>query len=88
MARENCSMAGMRLHQHGKDVYHHVGVSAFAEYCVVNRGSLVKIDKELALRRSRIVRMRGADRCRRGIQYRAGIPGREGRGAGTGRRGT
>jgi alcohol dehydrogenase len=39
--------AGMRLHQHGKDVFHHVGVSAFAEYCVVNRGSLVKIDKEL-----------------------------------------
>ena len=39
---------GMRLHQHGKDIYHHVGVSAFAEYCVVNRGSLVKIDKTLA----------------------------------------
>ena len=39
--------AGMRLHQHGKEVYHHVGVSAFAEYCVVNRGSVVKIDKDL-----------------------------------------
>lgn len=39
--------AGMRLHQHGKDVYHHVGVSAFAEYCVVNRGSVVRIDKDL-----------------------------------------
>jgi alcohol dehydrogenase len=39
--------AGMRLHQHGKEVYHHVGVSAFAQYCVVNRGSLVKIDKQL-----------------------------------------
>jgi alcohol dehydrogenase len=38
---------GLRLHQHGKDVYHHVGVSAFAEYCVVNRGSLVKIDNSL-----------------------------------------
>jgi alcohol dehydrogenase len=37
----------MRLHQHGKDMFHHVGVSAFAEYCVVNRGSLVKIDREL-----------------------------------------
>ena len=24
-----------------------MGVSAFAEYCVVNRGSLVKIDKQL-----------------------------------------
>ena len=39
--------SGMRLHQHGKDVYHHVGVSAFAQYCVANRGSMVKIDKEL-----------------------------------------
>jgi alcohol dehydrogenase len=38
---------GLRLHQRGKDVYHHVGVSAFAEYCVVNRGSLVKIDSSL-----------------------------------------
>lgn len=38
---------GMRLSQNGQPVYHHVGVSAFAEYCVVNRGSLVKIDKRL-----------------------------------------
>ena len=37
----------MRLSQNGQPVYHHVGVSAFAEYCVVNRGSLVKIDNEL-----------------------------------------
>jgi alcohol dehydrogenase len=37
----------MRLSQNGKPVYHHVGVSAFAEYCVVNRGSLVKIDDKL-----------------------------------------
>ena len=38
---------GMRLHQRGKVVYHHVGVSAFAQYCVANRGSMVRIDKEL-----------------------------------------
>jgi alcohol dehydrogenase len=38
---------GMRLNQKGSPVYHHVGVSAFAEYCVVNRGSLVKIDSAL-----------------------------------------
>jgi alcohol dehydrogenase len=37
----------MRLSQNGKPVYHHVGVSAFADYCVVNRGSLVKIDDQL-----------------------------------------
>ncbi len=38
---------GIRLSQKGKEIYHHVGVSAFAEYCITNRGSLVKIDKEL-----------------------------------------
>jgi alcohol dehydrogenase len=38
---------GMRLSQQGERIYHHVGVSAFAEYCVVNRGSLVKIDSAL-----------------------------------------
>lgn len=37
----------MRLSQNGQPVYHHVGVSAFAQYCVVNRGSLVKIDQQL-----------------------------------------
>jgi len=37
----------IRLHQNGKPVYHHTGVSAFAEYCVVNRGSVVKVDKAL-----------------------------------------
>ncbi len=37
----------MRLSQNGQTVYHHVGVSAFATHCVVNRGSLVKIDKQL-----------------------------------------
>ena len=37
----------MRLSQGGAAVYHHVGVSAFAEYCVVNRGSVVKIDPAL-----------------------------------------
>lgn len=39
----------IRLHQDGKPVYHHTGVSAFAEYCVVNRGSVVKVDKSLPL---------------------------------------
>jgi alcohol dehydrogenase len=37
----------IRLSKDGGPVYHHVGVSAFAEYAVVNRGSLVKIDKVL-----------------------------------------
>lgn len=38
---------GIRLSQGGAPVYHHVGVSAFAEHCVVNRGSLVKVDPAL-----------------------------------------
>jgi alcohol dehydrogenase len=37
----------IRISQNGQPVYHHVGVSAFAEYCVVNRGSVVKIDSSL-----------------------------------------
>lgn len=36
-----------RLKLDGKPVFHHVGVSAFSEYAVVSRGSLVKIDKSL-----------------------------------------
>jgi len=42
-------LGGVRLSQNGAPVYHHVGVSAFAEYAVVNRGSLVKIDNQLPL---------------------------------------
>ncbi len=38
-----------RLHMSGKDVHHHMGVSAFAEYAVCARPSLVKIDSDLPL---------------------------------------
>ena len=39
---------GMRLQdQHQRDIHHHMGVSAFAEYTVASRHSVVKIDKEL-----------------------------------------
>ncbi len=41
------SSGAIRLKRDGQPVYHHVGVSAFAEYAVVSRGSLVKIDKSL-----------------------------------------
>jgi alcohol dehydrogenase len=37
----------IRLRRHGKPVYHHVGVSAFAEYAVVSQNSLVRIDRSL-----------------------------------------
>lgn len=37
-----------RLSKQGRPVFHHVGVSAFAEHCVVNRGSLVKVDPALS----------------------------------------
>ncbi|MSO84775.1 MAG: alcohol dehydrogenase [Rhodospirillales bacterium] len=36
-----------RLRRAGKDIHHHVGVSAFAERAVVSRNSLVKIDPAL-----------------------------------------
>jgi alcohol dehydrogenase len=36
-----------RLHEAGGDVYHHLGVSAFAEYSVMSRRSLVKVDPTL-----------------------------------------
>ncbi len=38
---------GVRLSHAGGHVHHHLGVSAFAEYAVVSRNSLVKIDREL-----------------------------------------
>jgi alcohol dehydrogenase len=38
-----------RLHCDGADVNHHLGVSGFAEYAVVSRRSVVKIDKSLPL---------------------------------------
>ncbi len=37
----------MRLHQKGSRIFHHIGVSAFAEYAVVNRGSAVKVPSHL-----------------------------------------
>lgn len=36
-----------RLRQSGERVWHHVGVSAFAQYAVVSRQSVVKIDRSL-----------------------------------------
>ncbi|OAE47914.1 zinc-dependent alcohol dehydrogenase family protein [Agrobacterium tumefaciens] len=36
-----------RLNYRGEAVHHHLGVSAFAEYAVVSRHSLVKIDRDL-----------------------------------------
>lgn len=37
----------IRLKHDGKPVFHHLGVSAFAQYAVVSRNSLVKVDKSL-----------------------------------------
>jgi alcohol dehydrogenase len=37
----------IRLHKDGRKIRHHVGVSAFAEYAVVSRHSVVKVDKSL-----------------------------------------
>jgi alcohol dehydrogenase len=38
-----------RLKRNGETINHHLGVSAFADYAVVSRRSLVKIDRELPL---------------------------------------
>jgi alcohol dehydrogenase len=36
-----------RLHKDGTDIHHHIGVSGFAEYAVVSRNSLIKVDPEV-----------------------------------------
>lgn len=38
-----------RLHLNGQDINHAAGISCFAEYAVVSRGSVVKIDKDVPL---------------------------------------
>ncbi|MEN1970408.1 zinc-dependent alcohol dehydrogenase family protein [Lentibacillus sp. N15] len=38
---------GIRLHHEHEEVNHHIGVSAFSEYAVVSRNSLIKVDKEI-----------------------------------------
>lgn len=38
---------GHRLHDHGADVFHHLGVSAFATHAVVDERSAVKVDKDI-----------------------------------------
>ncbi|MDJ0948596.1 MAG: zinc-dependent alcohol dehydrogenase family protein [Alphaproteobacteria bacterium] len=38
-----------RLHRNGDEVHHHMGVSAFAEYAVCSRNSLIKVDRTLPL---------------------------------------
>lgn len=37
----------LRISQNGKPIFHHVGVSAFAEHAVVSHNSVVRIDKSL-----------------------------------------
>ena len=38
---------GRRLAQNGEPIYHHLGVSGFAEYAVIGRESLIRIDPAL-----------------------------------------
>lgn len=38
-----------RLHLHGREINHAAGISCFAEYAVVSRGSVVKIDSDVPL---------------------------------------
>lgn len=41
------SMGVRRLSLKGRPIYHHLGISAFAEHAVVSRNSLVKIDRDV-----------------------------------------
>ena len=38
---------GFRLHEHGVDVHHHLGLSAFADHAVIDRRSAVKIPGDI-----------------------------------------
>jgi alcohol dehydrogenase len=38
---------GVRLHRDGKDIWHHLGVSGFATYAVVNRLSVVPVARDV-----------------------------------------
>ena len=48
-ARGELMTGGRRLSRRGEFIGHHSGISCFAEYAVVARASLVKIDKEVSL---------------------------------------
>lgn len=39
---------GIRIHSNNEPIYHHIGVSAFSEYTVVSRHSLIKVDKDIS----------------------------------------
>ena len=45
---------GMRISLAGKKINHHLGVSCFSEYAVVNAKSLVKVDKDLPLEQGKL----------------------------------
>ncbi|UTW11965.1 zinc-binding dehydrogenase [Marinobacterium rhizophilum] len=46
-AKGTLMSGGQRLHKNGARLYHHSGVSAFAEFAVVSEHSLVKIDHNI-----------------------------------------
>ena len=60
-----------RLHLDGKPVNHQSGVSCYAEYAVVDRGSIVVIDPHPAARCGRSLRLRRGDRRGRRDQHGA-----------------
>jgi alcohol dehydrogenase len=43
-----------RLHRAGHDLYHHLGVSAFADYATVSRQSLVRVDRSLTFEQAAV----------------------------------
>ena len=69
-----------RLQRDGQTVYHHIGVSAFAEYAVVSRAIAGQDRRDAAVRGGRAVRLRRHHRRRRRHQHGQGAAGRDGRG--------
>ena len=47
MQTVRCFGGGTRLHKNGQKIFHHSGVSAFAEYAVVSQNSVIKIDPSI-----------------------------------------
>jgi alcohol dehydrogenase len=43
---------GRRLSRKGESIHHHLGVSCFAEHCVVSRRSLIPIERDVPLERA------------------------------------
>ena len=75
-----------RLHRDGADVFHHLGVSGFADHAVVHETSVVPVDDDVPAEVAARPRVRGPHRRRRGHQRRPADARPDGRRRRAGRR--